>query len=36
MNDEGGEFNYDIRTFVNATMYPQHNNLKRILKRERI
>jgi hypothetical protein len=22
-NDGGSEFNYDIRTFVNVTMYPQ-------------
>jgi hypothetical protein len=31
-NDGGGEFNYDIfdvRTFVNATVYPQDNNKKR-------
>jgi hypothetical protein len=30
-NDGGGEFNYDLfdtRIFVNATMYPQHNNKK--------
>jgi hypothetical protein len=31
-NDGGGEFSYDIfdivRTFVNATMYTQHNNKK--------
>jgi hypothetical protein len=26
VNDGGGEFNYDIRTYVNVTMYPQHNN----------
>jgi hypothetical protein len=28
-NDRGGEFKYDIfdiRTFVNATKYPKHNN----------
>jgi hypothetical protein len=25
-NDRGDEFNYDIRTFVNITMYPQYNN----------
>jgi hypothetical protein len=29
-NNGGGEFNYDVwyfaRTFINATMYPQHNN----------
>jgi hypothetical protein len=25
-NDGGGEFNYDIRTFVNVSMYPQCNN----------
>jgi hypothetical protein len=25
-NDGGGEFNYDIRTFVNVTIYPQYNN----------
>jgi hypothetical protein len=25
-NDRGGEFNYNIRTFVNDTMYPQYNN----------
>jgi hypothetical protein len=25
-NDGGGEFNYDVRIFVNVTMYPQHNN----------
>jgi hypothetical protein len=24
-NDGGDEFKYDVRTFVNATMYPQHN-----------
>jgi hypothetical protein len=30
-DDGGGEFNYNniIRTFLNATMYPQHN--KKIL-----
>jgi hypothetical protein len=30
-NDGEGEFKYDIvdvRTFVNVTMYPQHNNKK--------
>jgi hypothetical protein len=30
-NDEGDEFKcavFDIRTFVNATMSPQHNNKK--------
>jgi hypothetical protein len=28
-NDGGGEFTYDIlSTFVNATMYLQHKNLK--------
>jgi hypothetical protein len=21
-----GELNYDVRTFVNVTMYPQYNN----------
>jgi hypothetical protein len=26
-NDGGGEFNYDIRTFVNVTMYFQYNNI---------
>jgi hypothetical protein len=25
-NDGGGEFNYDIRTFANVTMYPHCNN----------
>jgi hypothetical protein len=31
-NDRGGEFNYEycynyiVRSFVNVTMYPQHNN----------
>jgi hypothetical protein len=25
-NDRGSEFNYDIRTFISATMYPQYNN----------
>jgi hypothetical protein len=25
---EWGEFNYDIRTFVNVTIYPQYNNPK--------
>jgi hypothetical protein len=30
-NDGGGEFNNDIfvRPFVNTTVYPQHNNLKK-------
>jgi hypothetical protein len=28
-NDERGEFNYDIRTFVNVTVYPQYKNLKK-------
>jgi hypothetical protein len=38
-NDGRGEFNYDIfdryvvRTFVNATMYPQLNNNKKKLVR---
>jgi hypothetical protein len=27
-NDGGSEFNYNIRTFVNVTMYPQHSNKK--------
>jgi hypothetical protein len=26
-NDEEGEFNYDVRTFVNVTMYPQYNDM---------
>jgi hypothetical protein len=25
-NNGGGEFNYDILTLVNVTMYPQYNN----------
>jgi hypothetical protein len=25
-NNGEGKFNYNIRTFVNVTMYPQHNN----------
>jgi hypothetical protein len=25
-NDEGVEFNYNIGTFVNVTIYPQGNN----------
>jgi hypothetical protein len=25
-NGKGGEFNYDIRNFVNITMYLQYNN----------
>jgi hypothetical protein len=25
-NDGGGEFNYDIRTYANVTMYIQYNN----------
>jgi hypothetical protein len=31
-----GEFKYeifDVRTFVNATMYPQHNNKKSKIER---
>jgi hypothetical protein len=31
-NDGGGKFNYDwyiVRTFVNVTIYPQHNNKKK-------
>jgi hypothetical protein len=29
-NDGRGTFSYDIlRTFVNVTMYPQHNNNKK-------
>jgi hypothetical protein len=28
-NDGGGELKYDIRTFVNATMYTQKNNKKK-------
>jgi hypothetical protein len=28
-NDGEGEFNYNIRTFVNVTMYHQYNNNKR-------
>jgi hypothetical protein len=31
-NDGGSEFNYDIRTFVNVTMYPQYNNNKKMHK----
>jgi hypothetical protein len=27
-NDGGGELSYDIRTFINVTMYPQYNNNK--------
>jgi hypothetical protein len=27
-NDERNEFKYDIRNFVNVTMYPQYNNNK--------
>jgi hypothetical protein len=30
---EGGEFNYDIRTFANATMYPRYNNNKKNFER---
>jgi hypothetical protein len=35
-NDGGSEFNYDIllRTFVNVTMYSQHNNNIIIIKRK--
>jgi hypothetical protein len=25
-NDGEGKFSYDIRTFVNVTVYPQYNN----------
>jgi hypothetical protein len=25
-NDGMGEFNYDVRTFVNIKMHPQYNN----------
>jgi hypothetical protein len=25
-NDGGGEFSYDIRTFVHVTLYPQNND----------
>jgi hypothetical protein len=26
-NNTGGEFNYDIRSFVNVTVYPQYKNM---------
>jgi hypothetical protein len=29
-NDGGGEFNYDLRTFVNVTIYLQYNKNKKI------
>jgi hypothetical protein len=32
-NGGGGKFNHDVRTFVNVTTYPQHNNNKKRKKR---
>jgi hypothetical protein len=30
-NGTGGKFKYDmIRTFLNATVYPKHNNKKKV------